>query len=46
MPGKRAITRDDILPMGEFAVLRNRRRAEISAIKRDRRVAVGPDATL
>ena len=46
MPGKRAITRDDILPMDEFAVLRKRRRAEISAIKRDRRVAVGPDATL
>ena len=34
MPGKRAITRDDILPMDEFAVLRNRR------------VAVGPDSTL
>ena len=46
MPGKRAITRDDILPMDEFAVLSKRRRAEISAIKRDRRVAVGPDATL
>jgi len=46
MPAKREITRDDIMPMEEFAVVRKQRRSEISAIKRIRRLAIGPDATI
>ena len=46
MPAKREITRADIMPMEEFAVVRKQRRSEISAIKRIRRLAIGPDATI
>jgi hypothetical protein len=42
---KRRISRDDILPMEEYAKLRDERRRAIAAIKRNRRVAVGPDVT-
>jgi hypothetical protein len=42
---KRQISRDDILPMQEYAKLRDERRRMIAAIKRNRRVAVGPDVT-
>ena len=41
----RQITRADILPMDEYARLRDARRREISALKQHRRVAVGPDVT-
>ncbi|MCH8184302.1 MAG: DUF3501 family protein [Proteobacteria bacterium] len=46
MPPKREITRDDIMAMDAFAAIRKRRRAEVSAIKRHRRVEIGPAATL
>ena len=39
------ITRDDVLKMGAYQTIRATKRAEMVAIKRDRRVAVGPDAT-
>ncbi len=39
------ITRDDILPMPTYAAERAERKRRMSGIKRDRRVAVGPDAT-
>ena len=46
MTAKREITRSDILAMEDFTAIRAQRRAEISAIKRRRRVAIGPDATI
>ena len=45
MSAKRKITRDDILPMDQYAAERAERRKQISAVKKSRRVAVGPDAT-
>ena len=45
MSAKREITRDDILPMDQYATERAERRKQISAVKQSRRVAVGPDAT-
>ena len=42
---KREITRDDILPMEEYAANRKERRAKVSEIKKNRRVEVGPFAT-
>jgi hypothetical protein len=39
------ITWDDVLEMSTYQAIRATKRAEIVAIKRDRRVAVGPDAT-
>jgi hypothetical protein len=42
---KREITRDDIIPMADYAAQRKERRKAISALKRHRRVAVGPWAT-
>lgn len=39
------ITRSDILDMEVYAGIRREKRAEITKIKRDRRVPVGPDAT-
>ncbi len=46
MPPKREITHDDIMAMDAFAAIRKQRRAEVLAIKRDRRVEIGPAATL
>lgn len=43
--GKNLITRDDILPMTEFSKIRRAKRQELVAIKENRRVPVGPDAT-
>jgi len=43
---KRHITRDDIIPDSDFAKVRNERRAELLPIKRLRRVALGPVATV
>ena len=40
------ISREDILPMEEYATLRKDKAREITEIKRNRRMAVGPDATL
>lgn len=45
MSAKREITRDDIIPMEQYAAERKERRQAISALKRHRRVAVGPWAT-
>jgi len=45
MAAKHEITRDDIIPMETYAAERKARRGALVAIKRDRRVAVGPDCT-
>lgn len=42
---KDGITRRDILPLADYEAIRAQRRTEISAIKRDRRISVGPDVT-
>lgn len=42
---KKRITRDDVLDMDAYRACRADKRAEMVAIKRDRRVPVGPDAT-
>ena len=41
----RLITRADILPMAEYGRIRDARRREVTALKQNRRVAVGPDVT-
>jgi hypothetical protein len=43
---KREITPADVLPMEEYAKVRAERRRRVAGIKRDRRLAVGPDATV
>jgi len=45
MTAKREITRADILPMADYAGIRSTRRKEMVAVKRNRRLAVGPYAT-
>ena len=42
---KHEITRDDLMPMEDYAKGRADRRRAMSEIKRHRRLAVGPDAT-
>lgn len=42
---KRSITRDDIIPTAEYAALRRAKRPELVAMKKNRRVEVGPVAT-
>ena len=42
---KHEITRADILPMADYARLRQARRAEMIGRKRDRRMEIGPVAT-
>jgi len=39
------ITKADILPMNVYGAERAQRRAQVTAMKRDRRVSIGPDAT-
>lgn len=39
------ITRDDIMDMDDYATVRKERRRNITKMKTDRRVALGPDAT-
>jgi len=39
------ITRDDIMDMDDYAAVRKERRRNITKMKTDRRVALGPDAT-
>jgi len=45
MPQKREITRADILPVEQYARERREHRRRISAVKRSRRVEVGPFCT-
>jgi len=42
---KNRITRADVLTMSDFAKIRQAKRQELVAMKKDRRVSVGPDAT-
>ncbi len=42
---KHEITRSDILPMEQYAEERSERRSQMAALKKNRRVAVGPDAS-
>ncbi len=42
---RREITRADIMPMEEYEKVRDERRRAVTAMKRDRRVSVGPDIT-
>ncbi len=46
MATKRKITRTDVLEMKAYGEIRKERRQKISLAKRDRRVSVGPFATL
>jgi hypothetical protein len=46
MPAKTEITRAEILDTVAFAAIRKEKRTEISALKRSRRIEVGPVATL
>jgi hypothetical protein len=45
MTNAHAITAADIMDMSEYGKLRADKRREVAALKRDRRVAVGPSAT-
>ena len=45
MKTPKIVTAADILDMESFGEIRKQKRTEISNIKRDRRVAIGPDAT-
>ena len=45
MPAKTEITRDDILDTAAFAAIRKDKRREMSAIKANRRIEIGPVAT-
>ena len=42
---ERAITTDDIMDLDAYLAIRKEKRREMSAVKRDRRVSVGPVAT-
>lgn len=42
---RRALTRDDILPMAEYGKIRREQRRTVSELKRHRRIEVGPYAT-
>ena len=44
-PPRRALTRDDIMDMADYARVRGERRAAVTALKRHRRLGVGPFAT-
>jgi hypothetical protein len=44
-PAKRALSRDDIMPIAEYAKIRRERRRMVSELKKRRRVEVGPFAT-
>lgn len=45
MGTKTAITRDDIIPVADYAATRKARKQALTAVKRDRRLEVGPHAT-
>jgi hypothetical protein len=42
---KRSLTRDDIMPLADYAQIRRERRQAVSELKKRRRVEVGPFAT-
>lgn len=42
---RRVLTRDDIMPLADYAKIRRERRREVSELKKRRRVEVGPFAT-
>ncbi len=46
MAAKREITRADIMPMSEFAAVRDERHRAIGEIKRNRRFEIGPFVTI
>ena len=45
MPQKTKISRNDLIPLETYGVERKSRRAEITELKKNRRVSIGPDAT-
>jgi len=45
LKAKRTLTRDDIMPVAEYAKIRRERRQAVSELKKRRRVEVGPCAT-
>lgn len=45
MTAKREITRDDILGMEDYEKVRAERKRQVAALKKNRRVSIGPDAT-
>lgn len=45
MMAKHEITREDILPMADYAARRKEHRKHVTEMKRNRRIGVGPDAT-
>ncbi|PPR74444.1 MAG: hypothetical protein CFH03_00043 [Alphaproteobacteria bacterium MarineAlpha3_Bin2] len=45
MPAKHEITNDDIMARDDYIAVRPAHKREITAIKKNRRVSVGPDAT-
>ena len=45
MSSPKSITRDDILPYDEYAASRRERKKTLTAMKKDRRMEVGPHAT-
>jgi hypothetical protein len=44
-PDRTGLSRADILPMGDYARIRADKRREMVAVKKNRRVSVGPSAT-
>jgi hypothetical protein len=44
-PDRTGLSRADILPMSDYARIRADKRREMVAIKKNRRVSVGPSAT-
>jgi len=46
MTPKHEITHDDIMPVEDYAKIRRDHRRALGARKRDRRLAIGPDATI
>jgi hypothetical protein len=45
MSSPKAITREDILPFDDYAASRKERKKALTAVKKDRRMEVGPHAT-
>jgi Protein of unknown function (DUF3501) len=43
---KREITRDDILPVADYEKIRKANKQKLIGVKKDRRIAIGPFATL
>ncbi|MBV8508344.1 MAG: DUF3501 family protein [Alphaproteobacteria bacterium] len=44
-PNRRRLTREDIMPPGDYAAIRSNQRRRVTEIKRRRRLEVGPFAT-